>query len=112
MCSSFVSHIFSFLCHLQLRLFLERSDSELASHLPPNKTGRKKGGEQVVQKKNIQFGSGLMLLKVPGTAVEDPHQSLLVEAADLVFQRLDVVHAVALGKPELGDRWPRGYIVE
>lgn len=53
-----------------------------------------------------------MLLKVPGTAVEDPHQSLLVEAADLVFQRLDVVHAVALGKPELGDRWPRGYIVE
>lgn len=61
---------------------------------------------------NLQFTSRQMLLDVIGRAVENPHQGLLVEARDLVLNRLDIGHVVAFGESELWYGRSRWYIVE
>lgn len=53
-----------------------------------------------------QLPCSLDLLFVTWAAVEDPHQSLLVEAWDLVLQNLDVGHVVALWQLEVWNVWP------
>lgn len=52
---------------------------------------------------SLQFHGGLVLLDVTRTAVENPHQRLLVETLDFVLQRLHVRDIVALGEAEVGD---------
>lgn len=53
-----------------------------------------------------------MLLDISRTTVKDPHQSFLVEVADLVFQRLYVIHVIALWQPKVGNCWSGNGIIE
>jgi phage protein U len=50
-----------------------------------------------------QLLGGELLLVVSRTAVEDPHQGLLVEVRDLISQGLYVVNFVAIRQTKVGN---------
>lgn len=86
MCSSFVSQTCSFLCHRQFRECLVR----ISGYVKTNDS-----------RSDSQLYCSHLLLRIQGTAVEDPEQSLFVEALYLGVYRLHICHAVALGQSKL-----------
>jgi len=71
--------------------------------------GRATGRREVV---NPQFICRKLLLHIIRARVEDPHKSLLVEARNLILDRADVAHFVALGKAKPRDRWSWWRVIE
>lgn len=81
MCSSFVSHIRSFLCHLQLRLCLA---SVLAFV-----------SEARAEARPSQLFGCQLLLDIGWTAIKYPEECLLVKVWYFAFNRLHVCNVVA-----------------
>lgn len=59
----------------------------------------------------VELRGRKVLFDIARTRVEDEEQSLLVEATDLVLDRLHIVHAITVGSDELGNGRSRRHVI-